>query len=425
MENNYIIYARVSSERQRNNTSMGDQIDKCINYVLSIPCAANESHRLFPNPTVDGITPHVFADVESASDPDDEIYDFILDGTIDLFFKKNRPQLWAAIQECRRYNCNLIVAYVDRLSRQVIIENILNRIFYDFGKAIICADAGSALERSIKSFLAQEENRQRRLKVVAGVNKAKKIVRETGFYPNGNPVKFFDKHGNPRYGGPAPKTNKASLAGVAVRRENAKRSPKYKATEYLLQLFSEQDFLRLQRRLKNLEKCRQYALSLAKLREMGYAVEHDTPLAMTDMVYMANVYAPEWATWLETKNKRPYTAQELYAIVRRHTEAAEKYVRVKIWEGLYNGKNLKDCLIVAKYGEANRRKDGNKRVINAFCIRKTDYEAMLEMGEDAFQRIIATHDKSELHSKAHTHLPVAAQKPILTPETIAESIKIN
>lgn len=422
MENKYIIYARVSSEKQRNNTSIETQIEKCINYVLSMPCAAGETHRLFPNPTGDGITPYIFSDVESASDPDNEIFEYIVDGTIDLFFKKNRPQLWAAMQACRKYGCNLIVAYVDRLSRQVTIENILTHIFLEFGRTIICADAGSPLERSIKSFLAQEDNRQRRLKIIDGVNKAKTCVRETGFYPNGSPVKFFDKNGHPRYGGPAPKTNKASLAGVAARRENAKRTPKYKATEYLLQLFSEQDFLRLQRRLKNLEKCREYHLSMAKLREMGYAAEYDTPLAITDMVYMANVYVPEQAAWLETKNKRPYTSQELYAIIRRHTEAAEKYVRVKIWEGLYNGQNLKDCLIVSKYGESNRKGDGNKRVINAFCIRRTDYDAIVEMGEAAFQRIIATHDKSELHTRAHTYLPLAAQKPILTGEIVDSAL---
>lgn len=422
-EKKYIIYARVSSERQRNNTSIESQIEICVSYVSRLPAAKGERHRLFPDPTGDGISPYVFSDVESAGDVENEIYEHIIAGTVKRFFERNRPELWRAIQECIRYKCNLVVAYVDRLSRQVVIENIINAIFAENGIEVFCADVNSALERNIKSLLSQEENRQRRNKIIEGVKRAKRTVEETGFYPNGTPCKFFTKDGLPRYGGPAPADNKAALASAAVRTEKMKQSNKYKAAEYLMGLFAEQDFFRLQLRLKNLELCRKYGYSFLKLRESGFAVSYDTPLSVPDMVYLANVYAPEWATWLQTKSRKPYTANELYAMVRRQVEEEDgRFVRVKIREALYNGSNIKYCLIKSEYKQQKRTGDGIKRVVNAFFLRKEDYEAMLATGEDAFYRIIASHEKSGQHKDRHTLLPAVAQQKILSKEVLETAL---
>lgn len=410
----YIIYARVSSERQRENTSLQDQVDKCVRYVGGIVPTGKEQHLLFPNPYGDGTEPYVISDVESAGDVDGEVYNYIAANNINGFFKEKRPALWRAMGECFKYGCNLVVAYVDRLSRQTVIEQIIQATFDSKRLAVFCADVSSDLERNIKSLLAQEENRQRRKKIIAGVTVAKKTVKETGKYPNGREAKYFDADGNPRYGGPA--NSKGSLAAQKAAEAHTQRflnNPRTQAMLSIMDLFAEQDLMRLKRRCINLKKANELRVGITDLKQDGYAINDDNPLTYPSMVYIANVYKPNEYALLKTENGKPYGVPEFQRVMSKllGSELIDppQFVRVKLYEAMYKGDNVASCIYMVNYGDKNRKGE-NKRMVSAYLIRYRDYVSLVSNGEAAFDAVISTAKVPQ-----PTYLPQSTKIKIVQP----------
>jgi len=396
----FIIYARVSSEKQVKNTSLGSQIDVCAKYIQDTKDSLN--YRLMADPRGDGTTPYIFADQESAFDPDGIFLNYLISGDYEGFFRLHRPALWDCINACISHGANLIVAWMDRLCRDTMIEKVIAKIFNVNGLEVVLADVSSEFEKDVKSLLAQEDNRQRRRKIIAGVKVCQERMKTTGLYANGRPAKYLDKEGKPRYGGPANfKGSNCAKAAAESSRKRAKERPQYKAIRYLLDLFSEQDLKRLQRRVNNLAACRMQEIPMSTLQYRGLRRDNDKPLTYDNMVCMANLHTPAIGATLVTKNKRMYTGSDFFFLIRRHIQEGD-FVRVKIREGLFNGSNLKESLYVQDLNV-------EKKMTWAFLLKRKDFDALMQYGEEAFSGIISTQHLSREYQNSVDFLPPSAR----------------
>lgn len=118
----YIIYYRVSTQKQgRSGLGLKAQKTMCTNYINSIPSAN----------VIDEYT-----DIQSGKN-------------------NNRTQLTIAINECKKYNATLLIAKLDRLSREVeFIFNLRNS-----GVNFVCCDMPdfNTLTLGIFATIAQHE----------------------------------------------------------------------------------------------------------------------------------------------------------------------------------------------------------------------------------------------------------------------------
>lgn len=122
MEKKFIVYYRVSTAKQgRSGLGLSAQKTICTNYINSIP---------------NGCIIAEYTDIQSGKN-------------------NNRTELNKAIEDCKRYNATLVIAKLDRLSREVeFIFNLRNG-----GINFICCDMPdfNTLTLGIFATIAQHE----------------------------------------------------------------------------------------------------------------------------------------------------------------------------------------------------------------------------------------------------------------------------
>jgi len=131
--------------------------------------------------------------------------------------RDDRPQLLAAIDRCRQTGATLVVAKLDRLSRNVAFLATLQ----DSGVKFVAADMPEANELTvhIMAAVAQAERKaiSRRTKEALAAAKA----RGTWKKADGTPYKSGSRLGNPNGAAALARAGRGSAAGVAALQANA------------------------------------------------------------------------------------------------------------------------------------------------------------------------------------------------------------
>jgi len=181
----YIGYYRVSTKRQ------GDS-------GLSLESQKQDVQRFVPN---DGTLINEYTEVESGR-------------------KNNRKQLSKALQECRDTGATLVIAKLDRLSRNAPFTIMLRDSSVDF----LCADMPEAnsLTIGILALIAQDEADKisRRVKDALSVIKGKIERGEEHISKSGNVIT--------KLGAWSTMSDFARERGLQIRKENAKNNPESK-----------------------------------------------------------------------------------------------------------------------------------------------------------------------------------------------------
>lgn len=190
----YIAYYRVSTTKQ------GDS-------GLGLASQKDYVNRFIPTP---GQLINEYTEVESGR-------------------KNTRPKLLEAIEECKRTNSTLVIAKLDRLSRNAAFVLTLR----DSGVDFICSDIPEAntLTIGLLAIIAEEEAKKGSERTTAALREIKKNINQNGFHVSKSGTRITS------LGNPQNLSKEAIDKSKAVRIEKAKNNPESKkAGAYIVSL---------------------------------------------------------------------------------------------------------------------------------------------------------------------------------------------
>jgi DNA invertase Pin-like site-specific DNA recombinase len=207
---NYIIYYRVSSKSQ-GNSGLGLDAQKAAakNFLISR-----------------GITEEMtsFTEVESGK-------------------KANRKELRKAINKCKDTGATLLIAKLDRLSRDIVFIFTLRDELREAGvefQALDIPDANT-LTLGIFATTAQHERETISARTKAGLNSIKEIIKRDGYYIAKKTGRKIDKLGSPDFEKTA---MKGALASSAARRKRKIGDRNFRQTFELARLLEDKGMMR-------------------------------------------------------------------------------------------------------------------------------------------------------------------------------------
>ena len=160
--------------------------------------------------------------------------------------KSDRPELIKAIKQAKETNSTLIIAKLDRLSRNVSFIFTLKESGVDF----VCADMPDAntLTIGLLAVLAQEEAQRTSDRTKAALSEIKRKIE--------NGEKHYSKSGNlvTRLGSPQNLSKEHRMKGVLVRQKNAESNPESKKAGAFICSLKEQgyNFAQITKKLNDL-----------------------------------------------------------------------------------------------------------------------------------------------------------------------------
>ena len=192
----YIIYLRVSSKAQGNSGLGLDAQREAVNNFLK----------------GQGITefPPSFTEVESGK-------------------KADRKELRKAINECKETGSTLLIAKLDRLSRDIVFIFTLRDELKASGVEFMALDIPdlSTLTLGIFATFAQHERERISERTKAGLNSIKEIIKKDGSYVGKKSGRRIERLGNPIF---AETSVKASLASSISRRKKKTKNVNFRQT---------------------------------------------------------------------------------------------------------------------------------------------------------------------------------------------------